>query len=42
MALGIVVEGRRTAEALGGRGIELAPPDRLVALMFEADRVVSY
>jgi uncharacterized protein len=30
------------AEALGGTAIELAPPDRLVELLFEADRVLSY
>jgi uncharacterized protein len=30
------------AEALGGKSVEFAPPDRLVDLMFEADRVVSY
>jgi hypothetical protein len=31
-----------TAEALAGRSIEFAPPDRLVELAFEADRVLSY
>jgi len=31
-----------TAEALAGRPIEFAPPDRLVELVFEADRVLSY
>lgn len=30
------------AEALGGKRVELAPPDRLVELAFEADRVLSY
>jgi predicted peroxiredoxin len=30
------------AEALGGASIEFAPPDRLVDLTFEADRVLSY
>ena len=31
-----------TVEALGGLPVELAPPDRLVALAFEAERVISY
>lgn len=31
-----------SAETFAGRSIELAPPDRLVALAFEADRVISY
>lgn len=31
-----------SAEALGGTAVELAPPDRLVELAFEADRVLSY
>lgn len=31
-----------TAEALAGRSIEFASPDRLVELAFEADRVLSY
>ena len=31
-----------TADALAGRNVELVPPDRLVALLFEAERVVSY
>ncbi|MGH2455039.1 MAG: DsrE family protein [Candidatus Limnocylindria bacterium] len=30
------------AEALGGKAVELVPPDRLVDLIFEADRIVSY
>jgi uncharacterized protein len=30
------------AESLGGRQVEFAPPDRLVDLAFEADRVISY
>jgi uncharacterized protein len=30
------------AEALGGKQVEFAPPDRLVDLAFEADRVISY
>jgi predicted peroxiredoxin len=30
------------AEALGGMQVEFAPPDRLVDLAFEADRVISY
>jgi predicted peroxiredoxin len=29
-------------EALGGKAVEFAPPDRLVELAFEADRVISY
>ena len=28
--------------ALAGKPVEFAPPDRLVALAFEADRVLSY
>jgi predicted peroxiredoxin len=31
-----------TADALGGRAVEFATPDRLVALAFEADRVLTY
>ena len=30
------------AAALNGKSIEFAPPDRLVDLAFEADRVISY
>jgi uncharacterized protein len=30
------------AEALGGKEVQLVPPDRLVELAFEADRVLSY
>jgi predicted peroxiredoxin len=30
------------AETMGGAPVELAPPDRLVELIFEADRVVTY
>lgn len=30
------------AEAGGGKAVEFAPPDRLVELIMEADRVVSY
>jgi predicted peroxiredoxin len=30
------------ADALGGKSVEFAPPDRLVDLIFEADRVLSY
>jgi hypothetical protein len=30
------------AETLGGSQVEFAPPDRLVDLAFEADRVISY
>ncbi|HET7676741.1 MAG TPA: DsrE family protein [Candidatus Limnocylindrales bacterium] len=30
------------ADALGGKAVEFAPPDRLVDLAFEADRVLSY
>jgi predicted peroxiredoxin len=30
------------AEALGGKQVEFATPDRLVDLAFEADRVISY
>jgi predicted peroxiredoxin len=30
------------AEALGGLVVTMAPPSRLVALAFEADRVISY
>lgn len=29
-------------DALGGKSVEFAPPDRLVDLAFEADRVLSY
>ncbi len=29
-------------EGLAGKEVELAPPDRLVELTFEADRVLSY
>ncbi len=28
--------------ALGGKPVEMAPPDKLVDLAFEADRVISY
>ncbi len=31
-----------SAEALGGKSVEFAPPDRLVELAFAADRVLSY
>jgi predicted peroxiredoxin len=31
-----------SAEVLAGKAVELAPPDRLVELVFEADRVLSY
>jgi predicted peroxiredoxin len=31
-----------TADALAGRPVEFSTPDRLVALAFEADRVISY
>jgi predicted peroxiredoxin len=31
-----------SGEALGGKSVEFAPPDRLVELAFEADRVLSY
>ena len=31
-----------SADALGGLPVEMAPPDRLVVLAFEADRVISY
>ncbi len=31
-----------TPEAVAGKTIEFAPPDRLVELVFEADRVLSY
>ncbi len=31
-----------TAEALSGKSVEFAPPDRLVELVFAADRVLSY
>lgn len=31
-----------TADVLAGRGIELVPPDKLVQLTFDADRVLSY
>jgi uncharacterized protein len=30
------------ADAVGGEAIEFSPPDRLLELMFEADRVVTY
>lgn len=30
------------AEAIGGKPVEFAPPDRLVELIVEADRVVVY
>jgi predicted peroxiredoxin len=30
------------ADSLAGKPVELAPPDRLVDLTFEADRVLSY
>ena len=30
------------ADALNGKAVEMAPPDRLVELAFEADRVLSY
>lgn len=30
------------ADALGGKPVELAPPDRLVELIVEADQVVTY
>lgn len=30
------------AESLGGKAVEFAPPERLVDLVFEADRVLSY
>ena len=30
------------ASAFGGKAIELAPPDKLVELIMEADRVVTY
>lgn len=30
------------ANAVGGKQVEFAPPDRLVDLAFEADRVISY
>lgn len=30
------------AEALGDKQVEFAPPDQLVDLVFEADRVISY
>lgn len=30
------------AQALGGKQCELVPPDRLVELIFEADRVINY
>ena len=30
------------AQAIGDKPVELAPPDRLVDLAFEADRVLSY
>ena len=30
------------ADGLGGKAVEFATPDRLVALAFEADRVISY
>jgi predicted peroxiredoxin len=30
------------ADGLGGKSVEFAPPDRLVDLAFEADRVLSY
>ena len=30
------------ADALAGTPVELAPPDKLVDLTFEADRVLSY
>ena len=30
------------ADALAGKPVELAPPDKLVDLTFEADRVLSY
>ncbi len=29
-------------DAIGGKSVEFAPPDRLVDLAFEADRVLSY
>lgn len=31
-----------TAETLAGKPVEFAPPERLVELAFEADRVISY
>ena len=31
-----------SADALGAKIVEFAPPDRLVELAFEADRVLSY
>lgn len=31
-----------TPEAVGGLGVELAPPEVLVRLTFEADRVLTY
>jgi predicted peroxiredoxin len=31
-----------TVDALGGKSVEFAPPDRLVELVFAADRVLSY
>jgi predicted peroxiredoxin len=30
------------ADAVGGKTVEFVPPDRLVELVFEADRVISY
>lgn len=30
------------ADAIGGKAVEFAPPDRLVDLILEADRVVTY
>jgi predicted peroxiredoxin len=30
------------AEAVGGKAVEFAPPQRLVGLVFEADRVLNY
>lgn len=30
------------ADSLGGKAVEFSPPDRLVELAFEADRVLSY
>jgi predicted peroxiredoxin len=31
-----------TADDIAGKPVEFAPPDRLVELAFEADRVISY
>jgi len=30
------------ADAIGNLSVEFAPPDRLVELVFDADRVLSY